>query len=60
MQRLAPISTADLLGNLPGIYAEGSTAGEAGNNITVRGLPVAGGFRFSPQLIDGLPAYEEP
>jgi outer membrane receptor protein involved in Fe transport len=60
IQRLAPMSTADLLGNLPGIYAEGSTAGEAGNNITVRGLPVAGGFRYSPQLIDGLPAYEEP
>jgi outer membrane receptor protein involved in Fe transport len=60
IQRLSPMSTADLLGNLPGIYAEGSTAGEAGNNITVRGLPVAGGFRFSPQLIDGLPAFEEP
>jgi outer membrane receptor protein involved in Fe transport len=60
IQRLAPISTADLLSNLPGIYAEGSTAGEASNNITVRGLPVAGGYRFAPQLIDGLPAYEEP
>lgn len=58
--RLAPMSTADLLSNLPGIYAEGSTAGEASNNITVRGLPVVGGYRFAPQLIDGLPAYEEP
>jgi outer membrane receptor protein involved in Fe transport len=58
--RLAPMSTADLIANLPGIYAEGSTAGEASNNITVRGLPVVGGFRFAPQLIDGLPAYEEP
>ena len=54
IQRLAPMSTADLLGNLPGIYAEGSTAGEASNNITVRGLPVVGGFRFAPQLIDGM------
>jgi outer membrane receptor protein involved in Fe transport len=60
IQRLAPMSTADLVGNLPGIYAEGSTAGEASNNITVRGLPVVGGFRFAPQLVDGLPAYEEP
>jgi outer membrane receptor protein involved in Fe transport len=60
IQRLAPISTADLLSNIPGIYAEGSTAGEASNNITVRGLPVVGGYRFAPQLIDGLPAYEEP
>ncbi|MDB5916454.1 MAG: TonB-dependent receptor [Massilia sp.] len=60
IQRLAPMSTADMLSNLPGIYAEGSTAGEASNNITVRGLPVTGGYRFAPQLIDGLPAYEEP
>lgn len=60
IQRLAPMSTADLLSNLPGIYAEGSTAGEASNNITVRGLPVTGGYRFAPQLIDGLPAFEEP
>lgn len=60
MQRLAAFSTADLLQNVPGIFAEGSTAGEASNNITVRGLPVTGGFRYAPQLIDGLPWYEEP
>lgn len=60
IQRLAPMSTADMLANFPGIYSEGSTAGEASNNITVRGLPVTGGFRYAPQLVDGLPAYEEP
>lgn len=60
IQRLAPMSTAEILANLPGIYSEGSSAGEASNNITVRGLPVTGGYRFAPQLIDGLPAYEEP
>ncbi len=60
IQRLAPISTADLLANIPGLYSEGSSAGEASNNVTVRGLPVTGGFRYAPQLIDGLPAYEEP
>lgn len=60
IQRLAPISTADLLQNIPGIYAEGSTAGEASNNITVRGLPVTGGYRYAPQLFDGLPWFEEP
>ncbi|RJG56527.1 hypothetical protein D0Z70_03985 [Sphingobium terrigena] len=60
IKRLAPMSTADLLQNVPGIYAEGSTAGEASNNITVRGLPVTGGYRYAPQLIDGLPWYEEP
>lgn len=60
IKRLAPISTADLLQNVPGIFAEGSTAGEASNNITVRGLPVTGGYRYAPQLIDGLPWFEEP
>jgi len=60
IQRLAPMSTADMLANFPGIYSEGSSAGEASNNITVRGLPVTGGYRFAPQLVDGLPAYEEP
>jgi len=60
IQQLAPLSTADLLQNVPGIYAEGSTAGEASNNITVRGLPVTGGYRYAPQLIDGLPWFEEP
>jgi outer membrane receptor protein involved in Fe transport len=60
IQRLAPMSTADMLANFPGIYSEGSSAGEASNNITVRGLPVTGGYRYAPQLIDGLPAYEEP
>ena len=60
IQALAVISTADLLQNIPGIYGEGSSAGEASNNITVRGLPVTGGYRYAPQLIDGLPVYEEP
>lgn len=60
IRRFAPFSTADLLQNVPGIYAEGSTAGEASNNITVRGLPVTGGYRYAPQLIDGLPWFEEP
>lgn len=60
IQRLAPMSTAEMLANFPGIYTEGGSAGEASNNITVRGLPVTGGYRFAPQLIDGLPAFEEP
>lgn len=60
IQQLAPFSTADLLQNVPGIFAEGSTAGEASNNITVRGLPVTGGYRYAPQLFDGLPWFEEP
>lgn len=59
IKQLAPISTADLLQNVPGLFAEGSSAGEASNNITVRGLPVTGGYRYAPQLIDGLPWFEE-
>ncbi len=58
--QLAPISTADLLGNIPGFFAEGSTAGEKSNNVTVRGLPAVGGFRYAPQLVDGLPVFQEP
>ena len=52
--------TAELLGNIPGFYPEGGTAGETHNNVLVRGLPQAGGYRYVPNLIDGLPAYEEP
>lgn len=58
IQRLAPLSTADLLNNIPGFFAEGSTAGERSNNVTVRGLP-SSGYRYAPQLIDGLPVYQD-
>jgi outer membrane receptor protein involved in Fe transport len=58
IQRLAPISTADLLNNIPGFFAEGSTAGERSNNVTVRGLP-SSGFRYAPQLVDGMPVYQD-
>ncbi len=58
IQRLAPISTADLLNNIPGFFAEGSTAGERSNNITVRGLP-SSGYRYAPQLVDGMPVFQD-
>ncbi len=58
IQRLAPISTADLLNNIPGFFAEGSTAGERSNNITVRGLP-SSGYRYAPQLVDGMPVFPD-
>lgn len=58
IQRLAPISTADLLNNIPGFFAEGSTAGERSNNVTVRGLP-SSGFRYAPQLVDGAPVFPD-
>lgn len=58
IQRLAPISTADLLNNIPGFFAEGSTAGERSNNVTVRGLP-SSGYRYAPQLVDGMPVFQD-
>jgi outer membrane receptor protein involved in Fe transport len=60
MKVLAPHGAAELLGNIPGFFPEGGTAGETHNNVLVRGLPQAGGYRYVPNLIDGLPAYEEP
>lgn len=60
MKVLAPHGAADLLGNIPGFFPEGGTAGESHNNVLVRGLPQAGGYRYVPNLIDGLPMYEEP
>lgn len=60
IKRIGANGTAELLQNLPGFTGEGGTAGETHNNVLVRGLPQAGGFRYVPNLIDGLPAYEEP
>lgn len=60
MKMLAPHGAAELLGNIPGFFPEGGTAGETHNNVLVRGLPQAGGYRYVPNLVDGLPMYEEP
>lgn len=60
LKMLAPNGAAQLLGNIPGFFPEGATAGETHNNVLVRGLPQAGGYRYVPNLIDGLPAFEEP
>ncbi len=60
MQIIGAHGTAELLSNIPGFTGEGGTAGESHNNVLVRGLPQAGGYRYVPNLIDGLPVYEEP
>lgn len=57
IERLAPLSTVDLLGKLAGFVSEPS-GGESGNNINVRGLPVTN-FLFVPLLQDGLPIFQE-
>ena len=54
-----PSSAADLFNEVPGFYAE-DTGGEVSNNLYVRGLPLAGGYKFTPLMQDGLPMFEEP
>ncbi|GAB4182966.1 MAG: TonB-dependent receptor [Wenzhouxiangellaceae bacterium] len=53
-----PLNVADLLGEVPGFWAENS-GGEGGNNIFVRGIPADGSFRYAPLLEDSLPLFEE-
>lgn len=59
----APTSAADLLKNIPGVYVN-SSAGEVGNQVTVRGTPTtnvsitntnASGFLYVTMQEDGLP-----
>lgn len=54
--RLAPLSTADLLGQIRGIFAEAS-GGEASNVYRVRGIPNEGSFQAFQE--DGMPLYPE-
>ena len=58
LARLAPMSSADLLRNVPGLRAE-SSGGEGNANIAVRGLPAAdGGAKFVQFQEDGLPVLD--
>lgn len=54
--QLAPLNTADLLGQIRGVYAE-ATGGEASNVYRVRGIPNEGSFYAFQE--DGLPIYPE-
>ncbi len=56
LTKLAPLSTADLLGTLPGVFAE-SSGGEASNVYRVRGIPNEGSFQAFQE--DGMPIYPE-
>ncbi|MES3154304.1 TonB-dependent siderophore receptor [Sphingomonas faeni] len=54
----APLGSADLIRNVPGLRAEAS-GGEGNANIAVRGLPVAsGGGKFVQFQEDGLPVLD--
>lgn len=54
--KLAPLNTADLIGQAPGVYAEAS-GGEASNVYRVRGIPSEGAFYAFHE--DGMPIYQE-
>ena len=55
---LNPLSSADLVRQIPGIRSEAS-GGEGNANIAVRGLPVStGGARYIQLQEDGLPVLE--
>lgn len=57
--RQAPMNTADLIGRLPGFYAEAS-GGESNNNISPRGLPGSFGTRFISIQEDGMTFFQDP
>ncbi len=52
LHQIAPLSTADVLKNVPGTYVE-SSGGVAGLRVNVRGFPMNGGGQFSSVELDG-------
>ncbi|APL95600.1 TonB-dependent receptor [Sphingobium indicum] len=52
----APISAADVLKLVPGVWAE-TTSGVSGPNVMVRGFPTGGDAKFVTMQIDSLPIY---
>ncbi|MDY6947070.1 MAG: TonB-dependent receptor [Pseudomonadota bacterium] len=52
LQQIVPLSTADVLKNVPGTYVE-SSGGVAGLRVNVRGFPMNGGGQFSSVELDG-------
>jgi outer membrane receptor protein involved in Fe transport len=56
LQKLAPINFADLLNQVPGIFAEAS-GGEVQNVYRVRGIPNEGNFQAFHE--NGMPTYQD-
>ena len=56
IDKLAPLNFADLLNQVPGIYAE-STGGEVQNVIRVRGIPNESSFQAFHE--DGMPVFQD-
>jgi len=60
IQETAPISTADLLKIVPGVWSEASGGGGGGANIFVRGMPSEGDAPFFTLQLDGAPIFPPP
>jgi len=56
IQQLAPLNMADLLGQVPGVFAE-ATGGEVQNVYRVRGIPNEGNFQAFHE--DGMPVFQD-
>lgn len=56
IQRLTPLSTADVLKTVPGTFIE-SSGGVAGLRVGVRGFPMNGGGQFSTVQLDGTTLF---
>ncbi len=59
IRRYSPESTADLLKNVPGVWAE-SSGGVSGANVFVRGFPGTGDAPFLTVQLEGAPVYPPP
>ncbi|MEI2455486.1 TonB-dependent receptor [Lysobacter firmicutimachus] len=59
IQEAVPLSTADALKVVPGVWAE-SAGGSTGANIFVRGMPSEGDAPFVTVQMDGAPLYPPP
>lgn len=61
IEQRIPRGVADLLKAVPGVQST-SNYGEAGNDVTIRGLPVTANssFRYISLQEDGLPVFEPP
>jgi len=57
IQQASPGNAADVLRNVPGVYAHGS-GGEGNANVSVRGLPIGGGAKYTQFQEDGLPVLD--
>ena len=59
IRKFSPQSTADLLKNIPGVWAE-SSSGVSGANVFVRGFPGGGDAPFLTVQLEGAPVYPPP